>query len=550
MASTAVMEILPVETKCFHAMPPAPRHAISTHLPGWDLMVEFAKRDPAFWAQFHDMYPRFLIHRDVKQVIELIIQRTKLEDASCLPFPSRAVAEACVEWVTPTKRADGLDPVPKDQISIREFETNGPKLCVVIFPLAHLKLVTPYWVNTGTGISSRLAEDLLNNIQSLRDGSLGELDNRTDDTPISQALRQRISGLVNRAPVGPPRKTEVSPEDVYLYQTGMSAIVYVHNYLTKWRDNPKSKTVMFGFPFHQTVHIFEWWGAGLKFFPLGTELDELEKYLQDEETNGSPVQAVWTEFPSNPLLVSSDLGRLRILADNFHFALVVDDTVGSFCNVDVLPIADVIVTSLTKSFSGYADVMGGSAVLNSEAAKYAEFKTLFDGLYADDLYIRDAEVLLSNSEDYLTRSTTLNNNAAALVDYLHSLTADPTSCISKVFYPTINSTLSNYEAYKRAPTSEFIPGYGCLFSIQFDTLEQTIEFYNHFHVHHGPHLGAHRTLAMPYVRALYGDELEKVKAWGLEQTQIRISVGLESEKVLVETFKHALKKADAIKSAK
>lgn len=62
------MEILPIETKCFHAMPPAPRHAISTHLPGWDLMVEFAKRDPAFWAQFHDMYPRFLIHRDIKQV--------------------------------------------------------------------------------------------------------------------------------------------------------------------------------------------------------------------------------------------------------------------------------------------------------------------------------------------------------------------------------------------------------------------------------------------------------------------------------------------------
>lgn len=404
-------------------------------------------------------------------------------------------------------------------------------------------------MNTGTGVSSRLAEDVLNNIQSLREGALGQLDAKPDDTPISKALRQRISGLLNRAPVGSPRRTEVSPKDVYLYQTGMSAIVYVHDYLMKWRNNSKSKTVMFGFPFHQTVHIFEWWGPGLKFFPLGTELDELERYLQDEETNGSPVQAVWTEIPSNPLLVSSDLRHLRTLADNFHFALIVDDTVGSFCNVDVIPVADIIVTSLTKSFSGYADVMGGSAVLNPSSMRYDEFKSLFDGLYANDLYLRDAEVLLSNSEDYLTRSTTLNNNAVALVDYLHALTADPTSCVAKVFYPTINSTLSNYEEFKRPPTSEFVPGYGCLFTVQLDTLEQTIKFYDHLHVHHGPHLGAHRTLAMPYVRALYGDELEKVKAWDLEQTQIRISVGLESEQVLIETFKHALKKADAIKSA-
>jgi cystathionine gamma-synthase len=443
-----------------------------------------------------------------------------------------------------------LDSVSKDDISIKEFETNGPKIWVVVFPMEQAKLVMPFWMNAGTGISSRLAEDVLNNIQSLREGSLGELTTKAVDSTINQALRQRISELVERAPVGPLREVKVSPQDVYLYQTGMAAIYYVNNYLIKWRDNLKSKTVMFGLPFHQTVHIFEYWGSGLKFFPLGTELDELEKYLQEEENDGSRVQAVWTEFPSNPLLVSSDLARLRDLANRFQFALVVDDTVGSFCNVDVLAVADIVVTSLTKSFSGYADVMGGSAVLNPSSVRYSEFKPLFDALYTNNLYARDAEVLVSNSEDYLTRSTTLNANSAALVDYLHSLTADPTSCVAKVFYPTVNPTLPTYEEYKRPATAEFSPGYGCLFSVQLDTVEQTIEFYNHLHVHHGPHLGAHRTLALPYVKALYIDELEKVKAWDMEETQIRISVGLEAEKVLIETFKHALRKADAIKPTK
>jgi hypothetical protein len=68
MASTDMIEILPIDTECFHAMPPAPRHAISTHIPGWDLTVEFSKKDPAFFAKFIDMYPRYVLHRDVKQV--------------------------------------------------------------------------------------------------------------------------------------------------------------------------------------------------------------------------------------------------------------------------------------------------------------------------------------------------------------------------------------------------------------------------------------------------------------------------------------------------
>jgi cystathionine gamma-synthase len=78
MASTDVMEILPIDTECFHAIPPAPRHAISTHLPGWDLMLEFTKKDPAFFAKFHDMYPRFVLHRDIKQVRAAIVNEGEL----------------------------------------------------------------------------------------------------------------------------------------------------------------------------------------------------------------------------------------------------------------------------------------------------------------------------------------------------------------------------------------------------------------------------------------------------------------------------------------
>ena len=66
-----------------------------------------------------------------------------------------------------------------------------------------------------------------------------------------------------------------------------------------------------------------------------------------------------TEIPSNPLLRTADLPRLRKLADKYDFLLMVDETIGNFVNVEVLPYADIVVSSLSKIFSGDANVMGG-----------------------------------------------------------------------------------------------------------------------------------------------------------------------------------------------
>ena len=93
-----------------------------------------------------------------------------------------------------------------------------------------------------------------------------------------------------------------------------------------------------------------------------SSIDDLEEYLRSNRstnTNTPPLLSLFTEFPSNPLLHSVDLHRLRKLADEYNFLIVVDETIGNFSNVDVLPLADIVVTSLSKFFSGYATVMGG-----------------------------------------------------------------------------------------------------------------------------------------------------------------------------------------------
>jgi cystathionine gamma-synthase len=118
------------------------------------------------------------------------------------------------------------------------------------------------------------------------------------------------------------------------------------------------------FPYIDTLKILQKWGPGCHFFGYGidSDIDEFESILEKEsnrDPSTPPILALFTEFPSNPLLRSANLPRLRALADKYDFLIVIDETIGNFVNVEVLPYADVVVSSLSKIFSGVANVMGG-----------------------------------------------------------------------------------------------------------------------------------------------------------------------------------------------
>ena len=119
---------------------------------------------------------------------------------------------------------------------------------------------------------------------------------------------------------------------------------------------------MSSFTYTDTLKVLEKWGPGCHLLGHGvdSEIDELESILEAESTTTNPpVLALVTEFPSNPLLRSANLPRLRALADKHDFLLIIDETIGNFVNVRVFPYADIIVSSLSKIFSGDANVMGG-----------------------------------------------------------------------------------------------------------------------------------------------------------------------------------------------
>ena len=595
------MTVKKITTEVGHSLAPEGPHTVTFHFPGWDSIAAFRAGDPKVLGQMRSIYPRFgpwFEARKVRpsltpylptqstntpQLVETIHAKLNLPAShNCLPFTDPSVFALAQEHAFSHHRKAEHKLAPSD-LSFHVVDIGGVRLFVVAYPLAKTPGIIGIWQNPGFGVSTRLCEELLKHVDSLNvvpfearggdDVSLGNLPEPTylPEGEAHQALRERIVSLLKRATAG-EAEYGVTPGNVFLCPTGMAAIYQFYRAALKAR---KGAVVALGSIFHSTWHLFEEAPDGFKHFgPTGADsgvVGHLEEYIKGEKAAGRDISFVFVEFPSNPLLVSVDLKGLAELAREYDFPLVVDDTVGSFCNIDVLPVADVVISSLTKSFSGYANVsnplflpplpylthlthppplqvMGGSIIFNPSSPQYPLLSTTFAHTFHNALYTLDAATLLSNSTNYLSRSAILNRNASALATFIASQSRTnpehPSSSVLSVLYPTHSDTLSNYQSFIRTSTPEFPePGYGCLLSVDFATEKAARAFYEVLSFHKGPHLGAHETLVLNFNECVWGDDKELAAyqaSFGARPEQVRISVGLEDVDVLVDTVKAAL----------
>jgi cystathionine gamma-synthase len=262
-----------------------------------------------------------------------------------------------------------------------------------------------------------------------------------------------------------------------------------------------------------------------------SELDALEASLQ----NGTQkVHALVIEVPQNPLLGTPDLQRIRRLASTFDFLLIIDDTASTPVNTNTLYFGDIVVTSLSKMFSGACNVMGGSVVVNPQSSCAAELRALLTAAYCDVYFPPDAAIMELNSRDFSFRLEQATRNAAQVCSLLR---AHP--CVSHVYYPLGSASQCFYDMCK-TPSG----GYGFLLSLKFQLPAQAIAFFDAFDVAKGPSLGTNFTLACPYTLLAHYNELEWAANYGVDEHLVRISVGLEDYEVLRTKIEFALKKCN------
>ncbi|RDA86757.1 hypothetical protein CP532_1966 [Ophiocordyceps camponoti-leonardi (nom. inval.)] len=359
------------------------------------------------------------------------------------------------------------------------------------------------------------------------------------------AVRRRIAGYLAQHvdscdDLSQPSSTstykvrqDVEEGDVFLFPNGMNAIFNVHRTLLSALGQLPSVT--FGFPYVDTLKILQKFGPGCVFLGRGSsdDLDELESLLR----SGKRYLALFCEFPGNPLLACPDLQRIRSLANEFNFSVIIDETIGTFVNINVLPLADVVVSSLTKIFSGDSNVMGGSVVFNPHGKNYALLKkVLVEEVYEDTYWPEDIIYLERNSRDFLPRVRRINSNAEAICHILRG-----SSVVKRLYYPMFNSSQNYYDAH-RLPQG----GYGGLVSVIFHQRRQAQAFFDSINTAKGPSLGTNFTLCSPYVILAHYKELAWAAEFGIHSDLIRISIGLEEIEDLKIIFTTALYNAEKI----
>ncbi|KAK0183952.1 pyridoxal phosphate-dependent transferase [Armillaria mellea] len=544
-------------------VPPNCPHAVINSLPTWLDVVEYM--DNKEWAikALKTAYPRVQLHSHVAQLSKICSDLHGSQGEECLLFPSSRIAEHCQEYIRKHPDDTGEPRVLHFELPIKDdptisllFPDGIPDIFAVFCTSPSFSRAMQFWLYTGTGMSSRLAEHCLSLLPK------GLIDHNAVTVPISPrgwrdadyyyVHKPLESGVKAKAiiqnlfsGIGPDNirgVPHVSPDDVYLYSSGMNAIWEAHMLILHTQSKER-KCAALNLLFTHTHGMLENWGPGYHFFSNGS-IDEFEAFLaleHGQNPNQPSISALYIDFPSNPLLRSPDLSRLRKLADQYGFPIIIDETVGNFLNVQLLPYADIVTCSLTKVFSGLANVMGGAFLLNPASKHYHTFKTYLDTNYKYTYFSEDAICMEANSRDVKRRVQMIDQNTEAIADLCYTDSLREGSVIDQVLYPKYHMR-ENYERCRSKHTTD--PGYGGLLTLVFTSTAAAAAFYDALTCYKAISFGTVFTLAVPFAEAGFHDRLEWAYENGIDYASVRFSIGLEDLTSLKECFKEALSIAE------
>ncbi len=469
-------------------------HANSVCLPTWADVIDYEESRPRVLSRLQTGYPRFFIHPLTERFFQACVGRFARGDEFCHAYPSPAAAQRCLESL---RRWSG------HEARIEAWGDEGP--FVVCFPRGRRGGAETLAAYGGRDLVATCGIAAGRNTRCRQS-------NRQADRPRADRQIVRCAGRLR-----------------------VSVLLRHERHLRRLSDDqsprPGRMSVQFGFPYVDTLKIQQDMGLGAHFLPHGDEADLQQ--LQDL-VRGEPISAVFCEFPSNPLLVSPNLAALSEVARRHEFPLVVDETLGTYVNTDVLRVADVAVTSLTKYFTGAGDVLAGAAIINPQSPLADRFHAAWDDEYEDTLWDGDAVLLAQYSADFPGRVQRINHTAELVWEFCRSHPA-----VAEVYSPQ-DRTLANYAAFQRPGG-----GYGGLFSLLLKDPERIApRFFDALQMCKGPNLGVHFSLCCPFTLLAHYRELDFVERCGVSRYLIRISVGLEEPQDLIERLDQAISNAE------
>lgn len=462
----------------------------------------YEEHEPRVIDALKSGYPRFVVHVFIVELIEWYLQRESLRGRGAVLIPGRRATQDLVDWVG----ADVTSVRVEDALYLVHFdEADGD--------LSHR--VRKFVQHTGCGISSRQAEDLLV-AYGLRDsvhaeaGYTGNAESRVE---------VELAGVIGCA-----------PKDLLVCASGMNAFYAGFRAVQEAQSaRGRGKWLQFGWLYLDSGCILQQFLGEEATLDCCYDATDTAALLERIEACGESLACVVIECPTNPLVQVADLARIAEAVRGCGGILMIDPTIASIYNVDVLPYADILVSSLTKYASCEGDVMIGALALNSQSVHYGELVLRASSFY-QPAYVRDLARLAFELERAPAAVAAMDANARQLADYLQAHPA-----VKKVHY-------AGYSEHFAAVAKSAGSG-GAMITIE---LHGAIEpFYDALDVMKGPSFGTEFTLVCPFMYLAHYDLVTSqegrsfLASIGIDPDLIRISVGTEPIEAIIECFERA-----------
>lgn len=239
---------------------------------------------------------------------------------------------------------------------------------------------------------------------------------------------------------------------------------------------------------------------------------------------------VWLETPTNPTLKLVDIKKISSAAKAKNILVSVDNTFMSPYFQRPLELgADIVVHSATKYLGGHSDVVGGVAVVaRQDLAEQIQFLTNSMGGIGATF---DAFLLLRSLKTLPLRMRAHQINAQAVAEYL-----ERHSQVEKVIYPGLKSHPQH------ALAKEQMNGFGGMITFHIKGgMEAARKFLEKVEVFAlAESLGGVESLIEhPAIMTHASVPAENRKALGIDDSLIRLSVGIEDLQDLIADLENA-----------
>lgn len=485
-------------------------HAVSCSLPTMRDVCGYEEKDPATVAQLTSGYPRFVVHPFARRLAAYLEEEADLRGRKLWLVSSARMAEQLVAYLGGASA--GARTFTRDGIH-GASHPDSPALAT------HAKT---FLQHVGGFISSREAEDHLVHRGLMAASNPEKLFAGDSAGEVRRQLLRVLPGA--------------SDADVLLANSGMNAIYAAFRAVAGLQAS-RGRTVwlQLGWLYLDTIEILKKFGASAADYVYVRDVFDQEGLERIFARHGARVAGVIAEVPTNPLIQTPALARLAGLCRGHGARLLVDPTISSIFNLDVLRHADVVTSSLTKYAASDGDVIAGFAAVNPA------------GLDAPELRRRIATELEPVYSRDLARLAEQIGRVDRVLDVIHANTAKVAAFLSDhpavkdVFWALHPSSRENFLRLARTPNAT-----GGMITFTLKRAGGLAAFYDMLRLAKGPSFGMTTTLICPFMYLAHYDlvttpaGLAELAASKLDPDLLRLCVGCEPAEEIIAALAEAL----------